>query len=75
MGQLVLRALVTSGTTLDCGCGTDPFQTGRNVCAVRCFDFELGRVDKVSNPEADGCEIDEAEIAFGGFVISGRQAA
>ena len=36
---------------------------------------DLGRVDKVSDPEADGCEIDEAEIAFGGFVISGRQAA
>lgn len=35
----------------------------------------LGRVDKVSDPEADGYEIDEAEIAFGGFVISGRQAA
>jgi hypothetical protein len=36
---------------------------------------DLGCVDKVSDPEADGCEIDEAEIAFGGFVISGRQAA
>ena len=42
--------------------------------ALKILD-KLGRVDKVSDPEADGCEIDEAEIAFGSFAISGRQAA
>ena len=35
----------------------------------------LGRVDKVLGPQARGDDVDEAEIACGGFVVSGCQAA
>ena len=35
----------------------------------------LGGVDKVSDPQSDGCDEDEAEEAVGGFVVSGRQSS
>lgn len=34
----------------------------------------LGRVDKVSDPQSQGDDVDEAEVACGGFVVSGCQA-
>ena len=35
---------------------------------------DLGGVDKVLGPNADSCELDEAEVACGGLVISGCHA-
>ena len=35
----------------------------------------LGGVDKVPDPEADGCDEDEAEEAVGGLVVSGCQSS
>lgn len=35
----------------------------------------LGTVDEVPEPEPDRGEMDEAEIAVGGLVIAGREAA
>ena len=36
---------------------------------------ELGGVDKVSDPQSDGCDDDEAEEAVGGLVVSGSQSS
>ena len=36
---------------------------------------ELGGVDKVPDPETDGCDEDEAEEAVGGLVVSGCQSS
>lgn len=35
----------------------------------------LEAVDEVAEPEPDRGEMDEAEIAVGGFVVAGREAA
>ena len=35
----------------------------------------LGGVDKVPDPQSDGCDEDEAEEAVGGLVVSGRQSS
>ena len=35
----------------------------------------LGGVDKVGDPQSDGCDEDEAEEAVGGLVVSGSQPA
>jgi hypothetical protein len=35
--------------------------------------LRLGRVDKLSDPQSDGCNEDEAEKAIGGLVVSRRQ--
>ena len=35
----------------------------------------LGGVDKVSDPQSDGCDDDEAEEAVGGLVVSGSQSS
>lgn len=35
----------------------------------------LGCVDKVSDPQSDGCDEDEAEEAVGGLVVSRRQSS
>jgi len=37
--------------------------------------IDLGRVDKVSDPQTDGCDEDEAEEAVGGLVVTGGQSA
>jgi hypothetical protein len=35
----------------------------------------LGSVDEVPDPKSDGSDEDEAEVAFGGLVVSGGESA
>lgn len=47
-----------------------------NVLHAFCIDsFEIGLVDKYSDPRPEGCDKDKAEEAVGGLVASGGQSS
>ena len=55
---------------------------GRPICPVSDLvereprnGADLGGVDKVPDPQSDGCDEDEAEEAVGGLVVSGGQSS